>query len=307
MDNSPISILVATFRRADELRLLLQSLERATQMVAEKCKVIVVDNDPAGAARSICLEEWQVEPEYLHQPIPGIAATRNAGIAAAAGSEFVVFVDDDEIVHNMWLHELLRVQRATGADMVAGPVHAVLPPTTTKRLHESGVFERETRTDQAVIGEAGTGNLLARYSLFSSRPNEQWFQEEFSFSGGSDAELTRRFHGDGASLVWAANAHIWEPVPPKRATWLWVSRRYRRIGAVDFRLSGQVRLKKTWGVATGFLRIVSGCTSFALRYLLTFKPDAASVKRLFRGVGFIEGATTGGRREYKRHKIVDEL
>src|SRR5205823_6090125 len=128
------------FARAEGLIRLLGSiasleLEPSGQVLE---KVVVVDNDAAGSARSV-LESLNAYPwdlDYAVEPRRGVPFARNTAVARAEGTDFVAFIDDDEWAEPEWLAELLHVQSRTGADVVAGPVLPFFteppPPWLTK-------------------------------------------------------------------------------------------------------------------------------------------------------------------------------
>ncbi len=139
MSDPIVVITVATFKRPSGLRNLLESLRVAkARTESARVAVVVVDNDPLGSAEAVCQEFDDLLINYLVQERPGISATRNAGIAAARGADFIVFVDDDEVVSPDWLEELLTVQQHTGASLVAGPVLSILPKAHLRKLWRLG-------------------------------------------------------------------------------------------------------------------------------------------------------------------------
>lgn len=304
MNQGTVHIAVATFKRSAGLKALLESLEVAIRAVPDiTARIVVVDNDPEGSARDLCSTWPERLVSYLSQPQPGISLTRNTGVRASLNADFVVFVDDDEVVEEQWLTELLRVQRETGADMVAGSVSQRLPKGTSYAVRRSRLFEPDPVLEAEELTEASTGNLLCTVALFSQRPETDWFQLSYGLSGGSDAELTRRFTREGARIVGAANARVWEDIPEDRANFGWLGRRYRRVGAIDYRLSANGRLKRARGLAGGATRIASGALGLAWSWFAHDRQvDAASFRRLYRGIGFMEAATVGGYVEYQRGK-----
>ncbi|SMO98479.1 Glycosyl transferase family 2 [Geodermatophilus aquaeductus] len=100
-----VSVVVATdLKRPDQLRTCLAALAAADHPDVE---VVLVDNsrDPgvAGLAEQIA----SVHPgvRVVREPVPGLSAARNAGVAAAQG-EVVAFTDDDVRVDPGWLRAL---------------------------------------------------------------------------------------------------------------------------------------------------------------------------------------------------------
>ena len=165
---------------------------------------------------------------YAVEPRRGIPFGRNTAVRTAGDVDFVAFLDDDEIADAAWLAELLRVQRATGADVVTG---TVLP-----------MFER---------GSAGVGT---RRSVLRAaavphgppavvRPHEQRphrrrglpaddpapFNEAMGLNGGDDTHFFHRAGSQGYTIVWADDAIVHEIVPASRVNARWLLRReYRR-------------------------------------------------------------------------------
>ncbi|WP_181158514.1 glycosyltransferase family 2 protein [Leucobacter massiliensis] len=298
--SSHITIAIATYRRPEELDSLLRSLPPAIAQVADHvCRVIVVDNDPDQSASTTCARS-ALPLDYLWEPKPGISAARNRAIAHAKGTDWIVFLDDDEIVGRHWLAELIRMQSLTGAEMIAGPVKSLLPATTPSYIVGSRLFDRPPKDNGSFQNEAGSGNLLCKYALFSEREPSEWFLDSFGLTGGGDSELTRRFRREGARIAWAAHAEVYETVPLARTSLRWLARRYRRVGAIDYRLGEDSRYKRLRGVLGGAGRIASGATSLAWNLLAHARLDAPAFRRIFRGVGFIETALGGGYREYAR-------
>ena len=97
-----VSVVVATYRRADELRAALDSLAGQTHQEMEI--ILVDDNGKAEWNQKVAfiVEEFrqtnpQIAFEYIvNSPNQGSARTRNIGIEAAAG-KYVTFLDDDDV------------------------------------------------------------------------------------------------------------------------------------------------------------------------------------------------------------------
>ncbi|MCQ9388077.1 glycosyltransferase [Brevibacterium sp. 50QC2O2] len=296
-----IVIAIATFKRPRLLERLLYSVEVAVKNVLKvQVDICVVDNDLDQSAQQLCMNWSGGHIEYIAQPVPGIAATRNAAVEYANGSDFIVFLDDDEWVEPDWLVELLTAQEKTDADMVAGPVESVLDASIPDFIRSSGIFDRAQRENLSLLNEAGSGNLLCKYQVFCGRPREAWFQDAFGLTGGSDAELTRRLVSEGCRIIWAANAIATEEVPQSRGTISWLAKRYRRIGGVDFRLSTPTIFNRGRGVLLGVARVAAGAPVLAGSWVFGRGLNAAAFRRVFRGIGYMEGAVNGGYVEYKR-------
>lgn len=90
-----ISLIVCTRNRGDRLEPCLDAL--AAISFAGKWELVLVDNGSSDATaevlRSFCAS-GRAPARYVHEPKPGLATARNAGLSAAEG-ELIVFTDDD--------------------------------------------------------------------------------------------------------------------------------------------------------------------------------------------------------------------
>lgn len=298
MGGSEVTIAVATYRRPRMLSRLLDSIERST--VIARPQVVVVDNDPEESARRT-VEEWTYEAaKYVSEPRPGISNARNAGIYAAQGSEFVVFVDDDEHVSAGWLEALLDTVHKYDADAVAGPVISLLNENCPPWIQHSGLFNRSRRPTGTQISEAGAGNLLIRRSVLTELSLTEWFRPDLGLSGGEDADLTRRMTAMGYRIIWCDEAEVWEEVPPQRTTFDWLAKRFVRLASVDYRLAPPSRSKRTKAFVGGSGRIVVGLVGLGVALVCRRRVDSVAFKRIFRGVGFIRAAMGRHSYEYAR-------
>jgi len=129
-----VSVCVATCERPIGLANLLGAFEVLEISVHTALQVVVVDNDPAGSAKAVCDEfcaRHAYPLRYVAEKRRGIPFARNTALSVAlSDSDFVAFIDDDEIPESGWLAELLRVQALYGADVVTGPClpHYLEPP-----------------------------------------------------------------------------------------------------------------------------------------------------------------------------------
>ena len=127
--NVSITVCALTYKRPEGLERLLEGL--ATLEVDPTWKnlsFVIVDNCPDGSAKTMC-EAFDAGGtlagplKYVHQPIQGIARSRNAALDAAASSEWTAFIDDDERPEPSWLVELYKSAVKHEADVVGGPGH----------------------------------------------------------------------------------------------------------------------------------------------------------------------------------------
>ncbi|MGH3249216.1 MAG: glycosyltransferase family 2 protein [Trebonia sp.] len=102
-----ISVVVCTRDRPDQIK---QCLSRLAKQKYPRYEVVVVDNAPTSDALLKVVEGQVAEGpagagakfRYCVEPRPGLSWARNAGIAAAT-SDIIAFLDDDEEPDEHWL------------------------------------------------------------------------------------------------------------------------------------------------------------------------------------------------------------
>jgi succinoglycan biosynthesis protein ExoM len=227
-----VAVCALTFRRPRGLEALLTSLAKLDNPgPGYGIKVIIVDNDPDGSARSIvdsCRTTMPWELVYTMESRRGIPFGRNTAVRTAADADFVAFLDDDEVAEPNWLTELLRVQRETGAGVVTGTVLPMFEGSPPAWVVEGRFFERPRFADGQRISYARTSNVLIAAHVFPPGDPAP-FNEAMSLNGGDDTHFFMRASLQGHSIVWADKAVVHDSVPVSRigARWL-IRREYRR-------------------------------------------------------------------------------
>ncbi|MGW0556223.1 glycosyltransferase [Streptomyces sp. NPDC002926] len=98
-----VTIVVATRERPDQLARALDSLLAQDHPDFE---IVVVDNAPVTSATHDLVEhKYGERARYVREPVPGLAAAHNRGVAAADGA-VIAFTDDDVIADPHWLTAL---------------------------------------------------------------------------------------------------------------------------------------------------------------------------------------------------------
>jgi succinoglycan biosynthesis protein ExoM len=217
-----ISIIIPTFRRPG--RAMAAARSALAQDVRETFEIVVVDNDPAGSALGrlqALAHEARVPVRIVHEPRAGVANARNAALAAAQG-DMIAFLDDDEIAPPGWLGELLRVQAATRADVVFGPVKTRLPepeppqPPLRHRAFYEDFFARDPGHAEGLIDVYyGCGCSLIRRAVL---PPRDAFSADRNEIGGEDDLLFETIKTRGAAFAWAPGAWVWETPEASRLT-----------------------------------------------------------------------------------------
>lgn len=229
-----VLIAVITYKRQNGLQDLLDSLMGIETTI--RWRVVVVDNDRDGSAAPT-VAEHPLNVRYEIEPDPGISAARNRCLDLIEDDDdALVFVDDDELVSPSWLDELVRTAENYDVDIVAAPVLALPPKQVPKWLTTGGFMHRRVRPTGDSSGIPATGNVLIRTDALR-RLGSPRFDDSFSFTGGSDTDFFVRLLSQGASMVWCAEAVVYEHVPLERTRLTWLARRYARGGEVWARIA----------------------------------------------------------------------
>jgi hypothetical protein len=142
-------------------------------------------------------------------------------------------LDDDEWPEPQWLKELLRIQRATEADVVGGPVVPRFARSGPPWIDFRSYYGLDLRLpDGAGCVLYGAGNVLVRRACFEALMPEP-FDPAFAFSGGEDLVFFQRLAKMGFRMHWSTRAVVHEDVPRERMTMRWLKDRQRRRGCLN--------------------------------------------------------------------------
>ena len=220
-----VSICLATFRRNERLRAVLDDLAKQTRLPDQ---IVVVDNDPAGGARTI-VEEYRATGvpfavDYEVQPEPNIALTRNRTCELASG-EWLAFIDDDERAPQEWLENLLRAADTFQADGVLAPVEPQVPVTAAAWIRRGRFYDFAHQPEGAVVPLSGMrfGNVLLRAERLRAEPGP--FDTRHGLMTGEDFDLLTRLTHKGVKIVWSESAPVFEPIESKRLSLRWLVQR----------------------------------------------------------------------------------
>lgn len=245
-DVGSVTVAVCTFRRPAALQRSLQGLCAQRRLAGVAVDVVVVDNDAAGSARAVVEAARPASPwglRYVIEPRPGVASARNRCLAEAQ-SEWIAFVDDDEVPEPDWLAALLGVRQASAADAVFGAVVPQFAAPLPGWAANGALYTKRRFATGSVIGWEATytANVLLSRRLLCLAGGA--FDERFASSGGEDTLLFRRAARAGAKLVWCDEAVVHEHVPRARLRLSWLLRRAFRGGQnwVRIRAEGSPRV-----------------------------------------------------------------
>ncbi|MEA3162070.1 MAG: succinoglycan biosynthesis protein ExoM [Gammaproteobacteria bacterium] len=214
--DSQVTVCMATFKRNERLRAVLDDLARQDRLPN---RIVVVDNDPAGAARPV-VEDFRASGVPFHvdydvQPVPNISITRNRSVELASG-DWIAFIDDDERAPPEWLRELLSAVERYQADGVLAPVEPQVPTDAPRWIRRGRFYDFAHQPEGAEVplNCMRFGNVLLRADLL--RGEAVPFDPRYGLTSGEDTDLLVRLVHKGARIVWTERAPVSEPVEPKR-------------------------------------------------------------------------------------------
>lgn len=134
--NDSVAVIVAVYNARRYLSDCLESIVAQTHKAIE---VILVDDGSTDSSHEICLQFARRHKfiNVLRQPHAGPSAARNLGIRHAK-SEWITFVDADDMAHQDLVLEMLCAAHSTGADIICSAM------TSGKRLRWD-ISRRRTR------------------------------------------------------------------------------------------------------------------------------------------------------------------
>ena len=286
-----VSIVIPTQRRPEPLARAVRSTFAQTMAASDGLELVVVDNDQSPSARPIVeglAAEAPFPVRYVHEPRPGVANARNAGVEAAGG-DFIAFLDDDEDASPGWLAALVDVQKRFDADLVFGPVRARLPDSVTDhRAYLERFFSRHDPAPEGLIDHYhGCGDSLVRRAALPGLPRP--FSETRNQRGGEDDLLFSVMRALGARIAWAPEAWVWEDPAPERLELSYTIRRAFVYGQGAPTHCANAVPPDRLGVAGWMIQGVAQAGIFGLlalvQWVVRAPGRAAALDRAARGLG----------------------
>lgn len=243
-----IDICIATYYREDQLAKLITRLHELETGGLFSFSVIIADNSPEATARSVVENGFSsssgINHQYIHQPVKNIATTRNVA-AKASDSDYIAFIDDDEIPKKDWLLNLYKASVSHNADVVNGPIVPDFAVPAPAWIQASEYFNADPRkTGTTGYYSAATNNCLIKAELIRSL--EKPFSEHYGISGGEDSEFFYRLRQQGKVFCWCGEAQVIESIPANRLTADWLVRRFFRQGNTFVRVRLEHGSSKTY-------------------------------------------------------------
>ena len=270
MENKKIIIGLGTFERPKMLKKCLLSLNEVKQPNDIDILLLVADNSTKNPSISV-LEEvkktFSYNLSYLIVKEKGIVKMRNAilDFAKSESTDYLVFLDDDELVEKNWLVELFQFLIDKKADAVSGMVVRKLPSNTPNWLINAGFFNKVGGYTGKVLNSASTSNVIIDFKKFTNEWNLR-FDERLNFFGSSDNLFFKQAYHKGAKILKNNNAKVTEIFPESRSNEGWLLQRKFRKGVTQIKREN-ILYGKTLSFLNGFITIIAQYSKF-LKYLI---------------------------------------
>ena len=227
-----INICICTYQRPKLLTACLQSLKAITIPSGTEVTVMVIDNDQTGSAEAIVnglIGTFPFDIYYHCEDKRGIPYARNRAVEEThrLGSDYLVFIDDDEWVEPIWLDELYTYCQSQGGNIVvSGGVISELPKGTPEYFYQ--LFNRVQKPTGTLLNSCATNNVLI--PIYLTKNLGLRFDESQPLAGGTDIIFFCEAVKAGVIIKRCAEALVHESVPDNRATLKWLSKRKFRGG-----------------------------------------------------------------------------
>lgn len=231
-----ISVCIASYKNEKGLYKLLNKLACLVVPPDHRLLVNVVINESSISPEynAIINEFKSIDIKFETEPIKGIPFVRNRLVKMSFGSDYLVFIDDDEYPEKDWLLELISTTCQSNADIVQGFVLPKFPSRVPEWAIESKIFSGPHYKDGEQLSTFYTNNVLIKRSVFTSP--QFVFDESLANTGSTDYLLGKQLSTNGVKILFNKKALVFEDIPLTRITVAWYLRRRYRVGNVNSRI-----------------------------------------------------------------------
>lgn len=232
--NPGVSVVVCTYRRADVLRLCLESLVAQTNQ-SSAFEVIVVDNNSRDQTKSVvdsvCARAGNIR--YVLEQRQGLSHARNRGYHEAA-AEYVAYIDDDARVPEDWVTKVCSIIREHHPDLFGGVIHPYYltpKPAWFEDKYEIRVHQEQTgwmpKTNRRFLSGS---NMIFQKSLLTEYGG---FNPALGMAGGEiaygeETELVARALREDRKVYYDRDLIVYHLVPEhKMQLWYHVYSNYK--------------------------------------------------------------------------------
>ncbi|MBL0320024.1 MAG: glycosyltransferase family 2 protein [Alphaproteobacteria bacterium] len=308
-------IAVCTAQRPVMLKECILSLGNQSIPAGWDVSILVIENDEVAHCRDIVTEvsyHCLLPIHYVFEPVRGIPYARNHALEYSIEhqSDWVFFIDDDEVASPSWVSNMLEASLHFKADAFQGPVRY-------EYTHPIPLwFEKKKRrhlSTGTLMHVAATNNIMMHKRLFVSKPEGLGlrFDTSMRFTGGSDTDFFFRATDLGATIRWVDDAEVHETVIAERLDLGWILRRHLRVASnactVHRKRKGLLKTLRRYGIKSllrlcyGSLVLVIVVWFIHIPYVRQFLLVHAftATKHLASAIGYLAGFTPWKPQPYK--------
>ena len=222
-ENIPVSVIVGTFDRPDDLRNCIHHLQ--AQNTSRSYEIVVVDNHPKSTLSTPVKADFP-GIVWVEEPRQGVAYARNAGINASKG-DILITIDDDVTVPSDWLEKIIAPLAQQDVAIVTGNILPIELETASQRSFEfyGGLgrgfgsftvdghwYDLFPHKPSPIWDLGGTANAAFRATIFSNP--EIGLMDEALGPGmpsgvGEDSYLFYKAIKAGYKIVYEPKAFVW--------------------------------------------------------------------------------------------------
>ena len=242
-----LSLIVATYNRAESLITALQSVVEQTAP-KEEWECVVVNNnstdDTAARFKTFAEDHPDVQLRMVDEQRQGLSYARNRGIGESEG-EYIAIIDDDERIAPDFIASYIALFDSTSDPMAAGgPIVAEYPsgmPRWMSSFTERPIANTMYFGDKVTLFPAGRipggGNMairrsaIRRYGVFDTSLG--YVGEKLI--GGEECDLFERLQIAEAKYYYVPGAVMYHIIPKEKLTQEYLSRLSYNVGVSKLR------------------------------------------------------------------------
>ncbi len=246
-----ISIIIATYNRAEQLLLTLASVAEQS-LPSEQWECVVVDNNSKDNTQAVVAEfierHLDLDFKVVKECRQGLSYARNCGIESSIG-EVVAIIDDDEVINADFAAAYLSLFDQYPSCESAGG--AIIPRYKTGRPRWMSHYTELPIANPLDLGAKprlfprgripGGGNMAVRRSTLerSGLFDVELGRKGDKLIGGEESDLFERLAAMGAECWWCPDAVMWHIIPPQKLKRSYFDRLAYNIG-VSQRLRAKI-------------------------------------------------------------------
>lgn len=299
-----ITICICTRNRTKSLLKMLLSIKNANYENISNNYIVditIIENDTY--PKSIKeIEEFQIGCDlhinYYLEKNQGICFARNRAVNESRSSDYILFVDDDQIIKENLFEELIRCQEEFNADIVYGSN----PPVFNKEVNPwIEKFHTPNFADYgAQLKCAPTNCLFIKTNCFLF--NEEPFDLRLNQLGGEDILLTTQLTNEGRKLISNPMAIAYEIIPEERIGLNYIIKRSFRNGNTSATINsilGHSEKEKWIYLTKTILRLILGLIEIIPFLIFAKQNKLKGLIRINFNRGIISGLRGGMVKFYK--------